>query len=44
MEFWNSIKQSYTTLKVHERGLLTLRLSRLSMPSDMLESLDSLMQ
>merc|ERR1719198_429804 len=41
-EFWNSIKQSYTTLKVHERGMLTLRLSRLSMPQDMLESLDSL--
>merc|ERR1712054_474700 len=34
-KFWDIIKQTYTTLKVHERGVLTLRLSRLSMPLDM---------
>ena len=39
-EFVSCIKRCLTSLKAHERGLLMLRLSRLMVPRETLESLD----
>ena len=40
-EFLSCIKRCLISLKAHEKGMLMLRLSRLSVPREILESMDS---